>query len=66
MPIMIIRLMLSLKKAANSPHGTVSDTTQMGTLRFAHRTIGGSERAGGSIALKPLSSEIRTGQTEEP
>ena len=57
MPLMINRLILSLKKAGSSPDTMWSTTVgQPENLRFAQRTIGGSERRdGGDIALKNLS-----------
>ena len=48
-PIMITRLIISLKKAAN-PLESVWSAGQMASVRFARRTIGGSER-GGAVAL---------------
>lgn len=59
MPLMVTRLILSLKKA-----GTPQETTWDGNgpnvpegLRFAPRTIGGSDREGVDIALKHFPTE---------
>ena len=51
---MITRMILSLKKAGNSPGsgwGT-GGRDQLESIRFARRTIGGSERGGGDIPLR--------------
>ena len=55
---MINRMILSLKKAGNSP-GTgrrPSGADQPESIRFARRAIGGSERGGGDIPLRGLTS----------
>ena len=56
---MITRLILSLKKAANSPSMVWSSggTGQVDSVRFARRTAGGAERGSGDIVLRHLSSE---------
>ena len=62
-PLMITRLILSLKKAAN-PQASIwslSGTGQLETARFASHTIGGTEGEGGDIVLGHLSSERRSG-----
>ena len=58
MPLAVTRLVLSLKKAANSPGSlwSLSGTGQIESARFARRTVGGTER-GGNIVLGYLSSE---------
>lgn len=58
MPVMINRLILSLKKAGNSPDTIWSTAVgQPENIKFAQRTVGGSERRsdGGDIVLKNLS-----------
>jgi len=58
-PIMITRLMLSLKRAA-TPSDTVwsfDGGAHREDIRFARRTIGGSERVEGGIAMKHLPSK---------
>jgi len=66
MPLMVTRLILSLKKAG-SPQETTWDANGRSVpdgLRFAPRTIGGSDREGVDIALKHFSSdEDSTGLT---
>lgn len=60
MPLMVTRLILSLKKAGNPHQETTWDTNGRSLpdgLRFAPRTIGGSDREGVDIALKHLSTE---------
>ena len=52
MPLMASRLILSLKKTANTP-GTVWSTSQVPSIRFARRTISGTER-GGDVLLRPF------------
>ena len=42
MPLMVARLILSLKKAANSP-STIWSAGQVSSIMFARRTIGGTE-----------------------
>jgi len=55
-PVMITRLMLSLKRAARSPDlsWSFSDAFQPENLRFANYSIGGSELGGGRVALGAL------------
>ena len=48
LPLMVARLILSLKKAAKTP-STVWSADQVSTIMFAQRTIGGSERRGDNI-----------------
>jgi len=61
MPIMITRLILSLKKAVDSVSG---NARQLQTIRFARHTIGGTERVrGGDMALGDLSSEGTSGSS---
>ena len=50
-PLMVTRLILSLKKAAKSP-STIWSADQVSTIMFARYTIGGSERRGDNIPLK--------------
>ena len=58
MPIMITRLILSLKKAVNSPNSVSSGPGRLETVRLARCTVGGTERVrGGDVALRDLSSE---------
>ena len=45
MPFMVTRLILSLKKAANSP-STIWSAGQVSGMMFAQRTIGGTEHGG--------------------
>lgn len=52
MPLMVTRLILSLKKAANSP-GPMLSFHELETIVFARRTIGGAERGGGDIDPLP-------------
>jgi hypothetical protein len=52
MPIMITRLILSLKKATTTP-GTMWSAGQVSSIKFARRTIGGTE-GGGDVPLSPL------------
>ena len=53
MPLMVTRLILSLKKTRNSSE-SVWSAGQLESLRFAEHTIGGTERRGGHIALRRL------------
>jgi len=54
-PMMITRLILSLRKAVNS---VSNGAGQLGVVRFAQHTVGGSERiGGGDMALRNISSE---------
>ena len=54
-PVIITRLILSLKKAVSS---ISSGAGRLETVRFAQRTIGGTDRViGGDMALRNLSSE---------
>lgn len=59
MPLMATRLMLSLKRAARSPDSvwSLNSAAPSETLRFAHHTIGGTDRGDDGIALKHLSSK---------
>ena len=50
MPLMVTRLILSLKKAANSP-STIWSAGQVSSMMFARRTIGGTEH-GGDVPLR--------------
>ena len=59
MPVMVTRLILSLKKAAVSPNA-VWTAGQLDTMRFAEHTMGGSGRRG-DISLKDLSSGDSSG-----
>ena len=65
-PLMVTRLILSLKKAANYP-GSIWDSSvgQLETAVFAQRTIGGSER-GGNVALSDTPLGGRSGSPLEP
>ena len=45
MPLMITRLILSLKKIAKTPD-PVWSADQVPSIKFARRTIGGTERGG--------------------
>ena len=58
MPLAVTRLVLSLKKAADAPGSlwSLSGTGQIESVRFARRTVEGTER-GGNISLGHLSSE---------
>ncbi|KAF9783419.1 hypothetical protein BJ322DRAFT_1070696 [Thelephora terrestris] len=56
-PLMITRLMLSLKKAANTPGPIWGTNGQLESVRFARRTFGGTERRNDDIAMRPLTSE---------
>ena len=57
-PLMINRLILSLKRAGNpSDSAWGSSVGQLGSIRFARRTVGGSERRGDDIFLRNLSLE---------
>lgn len=52
---MIVRLILSLKEAADPQDSIWScGTGQVGTVRFARNTISGTEGGGGDIALGRL------------
>ena len=53
MPLMIARLILSLKKAAESPD-MVWGAGQVSNIMFARRTIGGPEQGGDTILLRSL------------
>ena len=54
-PMMITRLILSLKKAV---HSLSSGAGRLETIRFAQSTVGGTNRVrGGDMALRDLSSE---------
>jgi len=55
-PMMITRLMLSLKRNPNPADETWSlgESTQQDSVGFSNRTIGGTERWGGNIALRNL------------
>ena len=55
---MINRMILSLKKAGSSPNSeqSPSGADQLGSIRFARRTIGGSERGGSDVFLGNLAS----------
>ena len=58
---MINRMILSLKKAGNSPdlgRGT-GGAGRLESISFARRTFGGSEREGGGIPLRNLRSGER-------
>lgn len=62
---MVTRLILSLKKAG-SPQNTTWDASGYNLpdgIRFAPRTIGGSDREGVDIALKRFSAGESTGLT---
>ena len=64
--MMITRLMLSLKKAANASRSVwVSNHSSrtVETIRFAQQTIGGAEY-GGDIALKDISPGVRVGWSD--
>jgi len=64
MPLLITRMILSLKKAANSPDSVWSSggaAQPRSTVVFSHHTIGGSERGGDNIALGHLPPEGGTG-----
>jgi len=56
---MVTRLILSLKRVAHSPDPVrvLGGAVQLGHVTLPHRTIGGTERGSGDIALKHLSSE---------
>ena len=54
-PVMVTRLILSLKEAAVSPGSIWTAGQLVTTVRFAERTVGGSGRRG-DISLKDLSS----------
>ncbi|KAF9643489.1 hypothetical protein BDM02DRAFT_3264071 [Thelephora ganbajun] len=60
-PLMVTRLILSLKKAANPSYSQSlwgsNNTAQVESARFAHHTIGGTERGGGDIVLRHLSTD---------
>ena len=61
MPLMVTRLMLSLKKAADAPvsvWGSNYPSWTVETARVAQQTIGGTEWAT-DIALKDISREGR-------
>jgi len=60
---MVTRLILSLRSTANSPDSawSLDATVQLEQTVRANRTIGGTERGAGEIALKHLSSEKRSG-----
>ena len=64
MPIMVTRLMLSLKKAANSPVWSFGDTGRLESIRFARNTIGGTNVAGGNISLGRVSSKRQSSPLE--
>jgi hypothetical protein len=67
-PLMVTRLMLSLKKAANAPTSvwSLADAPQPGSVRFAHHTIGGTERPEGDISMRNLSMQSTSGLPQEP
>ena len=52
MPVMVTRLILSLKKAANSPN-SMSSFLELDSIAFARRTIGGAERGDGDVDPSP-------------
>ena len=54
---MITRLILSLKKAANSLSSVSSSAGQPEAARFLQHTVGGIERVGGDMALRDLPGE---------
>jgi len=58
-PLMVTRLMLSLRRVANSPGSvwSLGNTVQPDSIRFANNTIGGTGRVGDNIHLKQFSSE---------
>ena len=57
MPLMITRLIISLKKAVEAPMQMWNGTSKGESVRFARGTIGGTEyQAGGDIALGDISS----------
>jgi len=56
-PLMVTRLILSLRKAANPQDSIWSrGTGQVDTVRFARDAVSGTEGGGGDIALGHLSS----------
>ena len=60
-PLMITRLILSLKKVANPQDSiwSLSGAGQRETIRFARYTISGAEGGGGDIALGRPSVNVR-------
>ena len=50
MPLTVVRLILSLKKTANSP-STIWSAGQVSSIMFARCTIGGTE-CGGDVPLE--------------
>ena len=51
MPLMVTRLILSLKKAAKT-RGAIWNARQVSSIKFARRTIGGTEHGGDAIPLR--------------
>ena len=58
MPLMVTRLIISLKKAVEAPKQMWNGTeSKVGSFRFARGTIGGTEyQLGGDVALGNISS----------
>lgn len=65
LPIMVTRLMLSLKRVANSPGSMWSfhNTVQPDTIRFAGHTMSGTEFSDDSYDLKNLPSKNKSSPT---
>ena len=63
MPLLITRLMLSLRKAANHQDSiqSLGGTVQADNVRFACNAISGTEGGGGEIALEYISSGRSSG-----
>ena len=55
MPLMITRLIISLKKAVEDPDQMWSAPSQVESVRFARRTVGGTEYPAGDIPLESIS-----------
>jgi hypothetical protein len=62
MPLMVTRLILSLKKAAKTPD-TIWSAGQVPSMNFARRTIGGTDR-GGDVPLRSFVGGGRSGVSE--
>ena len=57
MPVMVTRLIISLKKAVEAPEQMWNGTSHVESVVFARGTIGGTEyQAGGDVALGNISS----------
>ena len=59
MPLMVTRLVISLKKAVEAPEQMWNGISKVENVRFARGTIGGTEyQAGGDVALGNISSGL--------